>query len=550
MSDTKTDKKDAPEGIDPETVEYTSASEAIMSVILDDFDENDDDAEEDDEVAHDDVVTPVDLGDSTPDSPGWLQETYKTLTEDQQKLVLYLVAESLSAIEETEDAGTEHSDNPDITHQEGNTMGNIWEQQGAVKKDDALTLTHEQEAVIFADAARMGSFKEAVLAHADEYGIQNIDILFPDAKAIDVTPEFIGRDVAWVAPFLAAVRHNPFTRIKSLSADITHDEARAKGYVKGNLKKEEFFGLSKRVTGPTTVYKKQKLDRDDILDITSFDVVSWLKAEMNVMIREEIARAILLGDGREIDDEDKIKDPAGASSGNGIRSVLNDHEFYVHRVAVPTGYTAQELEEIVLRSRKNYKGTNPNFYTTEDIITTLLLQRDNDGRRVYKTVEEVAATLRVRELVPVEPMEQHNGLVGILLNPGDYATGTDKGGDLSWFDDFDIDYNQYKYLIETRMSGALTRHKRAVVFTVGTGTLVTPARPTFVSETGVLTLPAATGYKWFVTDSNSGELLEDGVTGATTLTLDPGQSVEVEAREGNFKPSARTDWTFVRPQGA
>lgn len=482
-----------------------------------------------------------------------LRDIYETLDEDQKNLVGYMVEQAMKV--NTDEESAEHSEDSELTHKEGSDMTrNTFDESRsaqAAAAEKAIELTHAQVDTIFADAKRLGSLKDSILQHADEYGITNIELLFPEAKLVDgATPEFIGRDVAWVAPFLAAVRHNPFTRIKSWSADITHDEARAKGYVKATLKKDEYFALSQRTTGPTTVYKKQKLDRDDILDITSFDVVSWLKAEMTVMIREEIARAILLGDGREVDDDDKIKDPMGATSGDGIRSVVNDHDFYAHKIPVPTGSTPQQIEEIILRSRKEYKGTNPNFYTTEDVITDLLLQRDNDDRRVYKSVEEVAASLRVRELIAVEPMEQHDGLLGIMLNPSDYTTGTDRGGDLTWFEQFDIDYNQEKYLIETRLSGALTKHKRAIVYRMGdevpSAELRDTAPPTRTGDE--ITLPAE--YKWAAKNEASGEFLpiHDPAIGGFggSYTLRAGESVRFEVTDRDIKPGARTDWIFSK----
>ena len=296
-----------------------------------------------------------------------------------------------------------------------------------------------------------------MLAH----GIDNVDYLFPDAQTLANTPEFIQRDTGWVKKVMSGVHHTPFSRIKSIFADITEDDARAKGYFKGKLKKEEVFGLLKRTTTPTTVYKKQKMDRDDVADITGFDVIAWLKQEMRVKLNEELARAYLIGDGRLSSSDDKINE------GN-IRPIYNDDDLFTIKVQVETAAgddTATKLDKMmtaVLKARKNYKGAgNPTFYTTEDILTDLRLMKDKIGHRLYKNDAEVAEALRVKEIVTVPQMENMKGVnggefVGLIVNLADYTVGADKGGAVNMFDDFDIDYNQQKYLIETRCSGAMT----------------------------------------------------------------------------------------------
>jgi Phage capsid family len=306
-----------------------------------------------------------------------------------------------------------------------------------------------------------------VQEYALKHGIDDIEILFPDAKNVNDRPEFDSRRMAWVAPVLNGTRHSPFSRIKSIVADITVEQARALGYIKGNLKKEEFFGLTKRVTTPATVYKKQKLDRDDIVDITDFDVVAWLKAEMRMLLDEELARAILIGDGRDVADEDKIKDPAGAAEGAGIRSILHDHELYVATVEVnleDANSNPSEMVDAILLNMGLYKGSGqPAFYTTLATTTRLLLAKDTLGRRLYRTTADLAAELGVSSVVNVEVMETEPDLLGIIVNLSDYTVGADRGGEVAMFDDFDIDYNQYKYLMETRLSGALTRIRSAII---------------------------------------------------------------------------------------
>lgn len=331
------------------------------------------------------------------------------------------------------------------------------------------SLTHDQIRAIFADAQKTGSLRDSFLAHAVTYGIENIDYLFPDAKTLTNEPTFVQRDMGWVNVWMSRTRHSPFSRIKTMFADITLDTARALGYVKGNLKKEEFFALAKRVTTPTTIYKKQKLDRDDIVDITDLDVVAWMKREMRMMLDEEVARACLVGDGRDVASEDKINE-------TNIRPVYKDDALYTIRVSLAANKTTLEIMDEIVRSRKNYKGTgNPVMFTTTDFVTDMLLLKDTLDRRLYPTMNELMAALRVSDIVEVPVLEGVTrtdttpdpdvvyDLKAILLNPADYVIGADKGGAVAMFDDFDIDYNQYKYLLETRLSGCLVRPKTAIV---------------------------------------------------------------------------------------
>jgi HK97 family phage prohead protease len=406
-----------------------------------------------------------------------VEEIYEGMNEEQKAVVHYMVGEALVAAKaEGNEGSAQHSsgnesnsDNNDEKEGTRRMTRNVFEQQNGGKGgEEKHVLTHDAIKGIVEDAHRVGSLKEAVEAYALKHGIENIDILFPDAKAVTSTPEFDARRVEWVAGVINGTRHSPFSRIKSLTADLTFEDARAKGYIKGNLKKEEFFGLSKRVTTPSTIYKKQKLDRDDIIDITDFDVVAWLKGEMRLMLDEELARAILIGDGRDVADEDKIKDPAGATEGAGIRAIINEHELYAATVNVEFdvngGTNQNEVIDTLLANMRYYKGSgSPTFYTTLPTLTWLLLARDGMGRRYYRTASDLAAELGVANIVTVEVMEEETDLAGIIVNLKDYTIGADKGGDVNFFDDFDIDYNQYKYLLETRVSGALTKIRSAVV---------------------------------------------------------------------------------------
>ena len=390
-------------------------------------------------------------------------DVFNTLSEKQKTVVYAMIGQAL------EDAGVTDDDDEDYEDEMGHSEGDDYMKRNVFDNDEQQddVLSHAAMETIIGDAKRFGSLKESFLAHADEYGIEQIDYLFPEAKTLNNPPELIKRDTGWVSTVMGAVHHTPFSRIKSVFANITEDEARAKGYIKGNLKKEEVFSLLKRTTTPTTIYKKQKLDRDDVIDITDFDVVAWLKSEMRVMLDEEIARAILIGDGRLSSSDDKINE-------SNIRPVVSDSELYTIRqkVSVATNATDDDKAKAMIKSavkaRKNYKGSgNPTFYTTEDWLTNALLLEDTQGHRLYKNDADVAAAMRVSKIVTVPVMEGVKGpeggdLIGIIVNLADYNVGADKGGAVNMFDDFDIDYNQQKYLIETRCSGALVKPYSAI----------------------------------------------------------------------------------------
>ena len=481
-----------------------------------------------------------------------IQDVFDAMNDDQKNVVHYFVG---AALETKKDDGAAHSgtksDPPNDDAKEGTTMKrNVFDQTGGTKKDEPVKheLSHDDMRGIAADAVKRGSLKEAVEAYALSHGINNIDILFPDARTITDRPEFDARRMEWVKSVINGTRHSPFSRIKSIVADITHDEARAKGYIKGNFKKEEWFGLVKRVTTPSTIYKKQKLDRDDIIDITDFDVVMWLKGEMRLMLDEEIARAILLGDGREVDDEDKIKDPAGANEGAGIRAIVNDHDLYAATVTMDPDLTSMQIMDTILANMSYYKGSGaPTFYTTIPLLTKLLLTRDTTNRRLYRTASDVASELGVKEIVTVEVMEAHEDLIGVIVNLTDYTVGTDRGGEISMFDDFDIDYNQYKYLIETRLSGALTKIRSALVlrFADAADTLVEPDSPTFDEATGNITIVDETGVVFHRADTNA------VVTAAgSPYNVPDGESLKIYAVPADgyyFENNVDDEWTFTNP---
>ena len=409
-----------------------------------------------------------------------VEEVFNSMTDEQKTVVYAMVGQAL------EDAGVADDDD----EEGGSEMKhNIFEEE--YEQDDFLCHA-DQKAILDAAKRDRRSLKETmndfygedvVLAHSIDttgmetpvgqltYGFNDPSMLFPEYKSIDNMPQWIQRDQTWVTKVMSAVHKSPFSRIKSVFADITEAEARAKGYVTGDLKVEEVFSTLRRTTDPQTIYKKQKMDRDNIIDITDFNVVEWIKAEMRVMLNEEVARAILIGDGRSSLATDKIKE-------DHIRPVVTDVPLFNIKVPVANNSSYKDVIKAIIRARKNYKGSgNPTFFTTEDVITEMLLLEDQIGRPLYETMQALATKLRVKEIVPVEAMEgykvtidsEQKDLIGVIVNLADYNVGTDKGGEINYFDDFDIDYNQEKYLIETRMSGALVKPFSAMtVYAEGT----------------------------------------------------------------------------------
>lgn len=389
-----------------------------------------------------------------------LEEVVDTMNDEQKEALYALVGMAKNDLDEDDDPEEDDYDEEDDEDdyddydEEDDMKHNVFDND---PEQGVLRHSMDEINAAIADGKSCGSMKDAFIAH----GIENVEWLFPEDHLLDTPPRIIDNDQSWVSKVMSGVHHIPFSRVKSMAADLTEEDARAKGYIKGNFKKEQVFSLLKRSTTPTTVYKKQKMDRDDVADITGFDVIAWLKQEMRVKLNEELARAYLIGDGRLSSSDDKINE------GN-IRPIYNDDDLFTIKVQVETAAgddTATKLDKMmtaVLKARKNYKGAgNPTFYTTDDTLTDLLLLEDKIGHRLYKNEAEVAQALRVKEIVTVPQMEGMTGklggeFVGIIVNLADYTVGADKGGAVNMFDDFDIDYNQQKYLIETRCSGAMT----------------------------------------------------------------------------------------------
>jgi hypothetical protein len=511
-----------------------------------------------------------------------LQDVYDSLNEEQVKLLQYMIG---TAVEQAQAGSAKHSDtdgedpagDPDedenLEHQEGNngmtrnvfeTYGQGGGQQGgqgggelrhgiSISRDDVRSIVHDA-------LNHTGSLKKSMLAYAEkhlEHGINDIELLFPEAKTLENTPQWNKRRTEWVAGVLGGVSKSPFAKVKSIVADITQDKARALGYITGNYKKEEWFDLSSRSTGPTTVYKKQKLDRDTIIDITDLDVVAWMKGEMRLMLEEEIARAILIGDGRDPEDPDnagqpnpdKIKDPAAAASGDGIRSILHENELYATTTYVQIGTGSNPYQaaiDQVQLDMEYYKGTgSPTLYATRRNITRMLQTKDGMGRRLYRNRDDLASELGVGSIVEVEVMDQEPDVLGIVVNLADYNVGTDKGGEVNFFDDFDIDYNQYKYLGETRLSGALVKIKSALIIKIADAgdTAVVPNDPTFDESTGVVTVVATTGVTY--ENADTGATLTAGAQPALAVG-DTLNIVAVPDSSHFIASSEDANWSFTR----
>ena len=411
-------------------------------------------SETDEEAEDDDVIEDSDIRHADVSGGRTIQDIFDTFTSDEKKVAFFLIGQAIK-----ESGSMEQSDIPNIDDEseENDTMKHNVFENNQINNDETV-LSHAEIEEIFRDTKQYGTLKNSALAH----GVENIEYLFPDAKTVTPTPELIKRNDDWVSKVMGAVHRTPFSRIKSTAANLTEDEARAKGYIKGKLKKEEVFSLLKRTTEPTTIYKKQKLDRDDVIDITDFDVVAWIKSEMRMMLNEEIARAILIGDGRLTSSDDKIPE-------DHIRPVAFDSELYTVPIEVTVAAQATDDDKAkaiirsIIKGRKEYKGSgNPVMYTTEDTLTDMLLMEDKMGRVVYDSVTKLATALRVSEIVTVPVMEglkdsEGNAVIAVIVNLADYNVGADRGGEVNMFDDFDIDYNAMKYLIETRCSGALTK---------------------------------------------------------------------------------------------
>ncbi len=527
----------------------------------------------------------VDLTHAEDSDDETVRDIYEAMTDKQKDVVHFMIGEVLSAnngeaksdekvvkqsaleddtesedseeeSDDTEDSEDESDDDNDsedesqdeTTAEHGNTkskegtdMTNVFD-TNKTAANSSNTLSHSQLNDIVSMAKSSGSLKSAMEDYGLQHGIENIDLMFPDAAAVSAQPDWIKRRTEWVDAFLSATRKSPFSKIKSLSADITEADARAKGYITGTLKREEYFKVARRVTEPTTIYKKQKLERDDMIDITEYNVVAWLKAEMRIMLDEEVARASLLGDGRDVSSEDKIQE------GN-IRPIVSDNELFTTVVNVNVSdadSSAEEVIDAIIMNRSKYKGTGtPTFFTTETQLAKFLLVKDADGRRIYPSLAEIAMVLRVSSIVPVEVMEEYPDIVGIMVNPMDYTHGSNKGGEVNMFDDFDIDYNQMKYLIETRLCGALTKPKSAIVIKSvdAAAVLVSPVSPAFNASTGALTIPTVTGVTY---RNANGDVID---AAGSPYTVPSGEDYMVFAEPSSsayyFATSDDDDWTFT-----
>ena len=455
------------EGDEVEAVMYTDAQIDFVSYSDEDEDEEPDveeteEADEADDVEHAEDEPEADKAEGDGDDPT-LGEIFDSMTEEQ-KTAVYAIVGQLVETDDEEAEESEDTAHSDTTTEDTMAHQNVFE--GSKKTEELPVLSHDDMQKIFEEAKACGSLKEAVLAHADNYGIKQIDTLFPDAKNLWTTPEFIKRKTDWVSSVVGAAKHSPFSRIKTQFADITADEARAKGYIKGNKKKDEVFTLLKRVTSPTTIYKKQRLDRDDIIDITDFDVVSWIRGEMRIMIEEELGRAVLIGDGREASSDDKIKEDC-------IRPVFKEDSLYAPRVILAKETTTEDMLDSIVRAMDDYEGSgNPTWFAAPSVVTEILLLKDKMGHRLFNSLSDLADYVGVSRIVKVPLMKNltrtstKNGKVdalGIIVNMSDYTIGADKGGQLFAAEDFDISFNQYHYLLETRLSGALTKVKSAII---------------------------------------------------------------------------------------
>jgi len=469
-------------------LEITDAAwQRIYEPAWDDLEHGDDESGDGEALAHAEEEKKESEGDKpmADNKERTVQDVIDEMTDEQKNVMYALIGQ---AIENERNGAAEHSDEDE---EDDTVKYNVFDNDAA---QGGNYLSHDDMQAIFRDAKRLGSLREAVNEHLDggvlahtgtvptdgmdvatgtqTYGVNDISMLLPEYHNLNNPPEFIKRETSWVAKVMSGVKKSPFSRVRSTYANLTEDEARAKGYIKGHQKKEEVFTTLKRATDPQTIYKKQKLDRDDILDITDFDLVAWLKSEMRVMLDEEKARAILIGDGRPADSEDKIQE-------SHVRPIVKDVPLFNIKKVITIdpeklaeakdedSYTYKQVIKEALLARKDYKGSgNPTFFTTEDTLTKMLLIEDEIGHRLYKTEAELATALRVRDIVTVEVMEGYklgnDDLIGVIVNLNDYNVGADKGGETTLFDDFDIDYNQYKYLMECRMSGALVKPFSAI----------------------------------------------------------------------------------------
>lgn len=492
-------------------------------------------------------ITPTDEGGNMPEGQNetgekTLQDILDDMSEEQRDAVDYLVGAAIESVqgENVDDDDDDDEDDDDssaahsaLTHADKDPSSmshNLFEQSGnSSKQTIGDILSSDQISGILHDAMEGGSLKHALEQFAIQHSVNNIEGLFPQHK-LEGGVQVYDRQNEWVTKVLNGVRKIPMTRIRTVIADMTPEEARAKGYVKGNEKIEQVFGWLKRETDATTVYKKQSIDRDDLLDITDFDIVAFFWTEMRGKLMEALAEAILIGDGRSAMDPDKISEDR-------IRPIASDIDFYAPKVTLPSNVDPRDIVKAIIRSRKDYRGSgNPTLFTTTDFITDLLLIEDRNQRRVYETVDALKSALRVSDVVEVEYFNQDPTVVGILVNLSDYTVGTNKGGEITRFDDFDIDFNKYKYLIETRISGSLTKPMSAIVIKREEGDVATPQSPSFNSDTNEIQIPTTSGVIYSI----KGE----AVTGV--VEIDEVTQVDASATSGHYIPANTiTSWTFA-----
>lgn len=493
-------------------------------------------------------IIPTDEGGNMPEDQNetgdkTLQDILDDMTEEQREAVDYLVGAAIESVqgENVDDDDADDDDEDDdssaahsaLTHADKDPSSmshNLFEQSGnSPKQTIGDILSPDQISGILHDAMEGGSLKHALEQFALQHSVTNIEGLFPQHK-LDGGVQVFDRQNEWVTKVLNGVRKIPMTRIRTVIADMTPEEARAKGYVKGEAKIEQVFGWLKRETDATTVYKKQSIDRDDLLDITDFDIVAFFWTEMRGKLMEALAEAILIGDGRSAMDPDKINETR-------IRPIASDIDFYAPKVTLPSNADPRDIVKAIIRSRKDYRGSgNPTLFTTTDFITDLLLIEDRNQRRIYETVDALKSALRVSDVVEVEYFNQDPSVVGILVNLSDYTVGTNKGGEITRFDDFDIDFNKYKYLIETRISGSLTKPMSAIVIKREEGAVATPKSPSFNSDTNVIQIPTTTGVVYSI----------DGEAVTGVVEIDVVTQVDASAASGHYIPANTiTSWTFA-----
>jgi hypothetical protein len=477
-------------------------------------------------------------------------EVIATLNPEQQDAVAFLIGEAISSASDETDQEVKQSaveDDDTLNHSETDqeieevTHKNVFEKDNKLP-EGSYTLSHEDVQGIIADAMKPGmTVKSSVEAFALSHGIENIGLLFPEATTLTTQPEWDKRDTTWVSDVLGAAKKTPFSKVRSWTADLTYEIARARGYITGSLKKDQFFTISRRETGPQTIYKRQKLDRDDIIDISDFDVVAWIKSEMKGQLEEEIARAMLVSDGREVDHPDKIQEDK-------IRPIISDDPYYTIQVGVNVSDASSSWEEVldsIILNRQYMKAPGrPSFFTTASFVANLLLVRDNMGNKKFRSVADIAAEIDVEKVVVVEILDEYPDTIGVLVNMGNYNIGTNRGGEQTLFDDFDIDYNQYKYLLETRLSGALVKPKAAmhVYKTASNSVSVAVTAPVWDEATFTYTIAVQAGVNWTDGDGNAVADGDHTLAAGTSVVLNA-----VPASSAFHLAAGKRRWTYMRP---